>query len=124
MADENLWDSISLGTTLHNTGKSGGEVVTKPLTFSGSKLAMNFATSAAGSVRVEFQDLSGEPVEGFTLADCPEIFGDQIEQVVTWKSGNNVGQLAGKPVRLRFVLQDADLYSIRFQDIPKDWRSN
>jgi len=99
-----------------NAPLSGGEVVTKPLTFSGSKLAMNFATSAAGSVRLEIQDLSGEPVEGFTLADCPEIFGDQIEQVVTWKSGNNVGQLAGKPVRLRFALKDADLYSIRFQD--------
>jgi len=26
----------------------------------------------------------------------------------------NVGQRAGKPVRLRFVLKNADLYSLRF----------
>lgn len=95
---------------------AGGEVVTKPLKFSGSKLALNFATSAAGSVRVEIQDQSGKPVEGFSLADCPEHFGDTIERAVTWKGGASVGQLAGVSVRLRFVLKDADLYSIRFVD--------
>ena len=31
-----------------------------------------------------------------------------------WKQGPDVGALAGKPVRLRFVLKDADLYSLRF----------
>ena len=29
--------------------------------------------------------------------------------------GKNVARLAGKPVRLRFVLTDADLYAIRFK---------
>ena len=98
-----------------NAPLSGGEFVTKPLVFHGKELVMNFATSAAGSVRVEIQTRDGKPVDGFSLADCPEIFGDQIEQVVTWKGGSNVGQLAGKPIRLRFVLKDADLYSIRFR---------
>ena len=94
---------------------AGGEFVTKPLVFEGGKLVMNFSTSAAGSVRVEIQDEAGKPVEGFTLDDCPEIYGDAIERAVTWKAGPDVSRLAGKPVRLRFVLKDADLYSIRFK---------
>jgi len=93
---------------------SGGEFVTKPLKFAGNKLEMNFSTSAAGSVCVEIQDASGKPIEGFKLEDCPEIFGDNLARVVHWKSGNDVSQLAGKPVRLRFVLKDADLYALQF----------
>ena len=54
-------------------------------------------------------------IEGFALADCPEIFGDRIERVVSFKGGSDVGQLAGKPIRLRFVIKDGDLYSIRFR---------
>ena len=97
-----------------NAPLSGGEVVTKPLTFTGSKLAMNFATSAAGSVRVEIQSGSGTPMEGYALEDCPEIFGDAIDRAVKFKQGSDVTHLAGKPIRLRFVLKDADLYSFHF----------
>ena len=38
-----------------------------------------------------------------------------IARLVTWKSGSSVAVLAGKPVRLRFVMKDADLYSPRFR---------
>jgi hypothetical protein len=98
-----------------HAGYEPGELVTKPLEFSGKELVLNFATSAAGTVRVEIQDTAGNPIPGFTLADCPDIFGDQLERPVTWKSGSDVSSLAGKPVRLRFFLQDADLYSLRFR---------
>jgi hypothetical protein len=92
---------------------AGGECVTKPLTFSGSKLVINFASSAAGSVRVELQDADGKPLNGYRLTDCPEIFGDSLQRTVSWKS-SDVSKLAGVPVRLRFVLKDADLYSFQF----------
>jgi len=94
---------------------SGGELVTKPLVFQGSKLAMNFATSAAGSIRVEVQDAIGRPIDGLAQANCPEVFGDALDQVVQWKSARDLADIAGKPVRLRFVLKDADLYAIRFR---------
>ena len=45
----------------------------------------------------------------------PVIFGDALDRVVTWKGGNDVSRLAGQPVRLRFVLRDADLYALQFQ---------
>ena len=93
---------------------SGGELVTKPIRFQGDKLVLNFSTSAAGSVQVEIHDLDGQPVPGFALADCPPLFGDTLERQVTWTRGSDVAALAGKPVRLRFVLSDADVYSFRF----------
>lgn len=94
---------------------SGGELLTKPLTFEGRELVLNYSTSAVGSVQVELQNAAGEPVAGFTLDECPEIFGDEIEHVVAWKGGSDVSALAGQPIRLRFVMRDADLYSLRFQ---------
>jgi len=92
----------------------GGEVITKPLTFTGSNLAINFSTSAAGRVRIEIQNSAGDPIKGFSLADCSDHFGDTVERIVHWTDGPDVSRLAGKPVRLRFVLQDADLYSFQF----------
>jgi len=94
---------------------AGGELVTKPLVFDGKELSINFATSGEGSLRVEIQDAGGDPVPGFTLAESTKLSGDEIEQVVAWKQGPDVARLAGKPVRLRFVLKDADLYSFRFR---------
>ena len=93
----------------------GGELLTKPLRFTGRELVLNYATSAAGSVRVEIRDAAGKPMPGYTLRACPHIYGDEIEHVVTWRGGSEVGRLAGRAVRLRFVLKDADLFSIRFR---------
>ena len=95
---------------------AGGEMVTKPLVFRGRRLAVNFSTSAAGGIRVEIQDASGRPLPGFALADCPEIFGDDLQRAVAWRQGPDVSTLAGKPVRLRFALRDADLYALQFTE--------
>jgi hypothetical protein len=93
---------------------AGGELLTKPFKFSGNKLEMNFATSAAGGVRVELQDENGKAIPGHTLADCPEMIGDEIERTISWSGGTDVSKLAGKVIRLRFAMKDADLYSLRF----------
>jgi len=95
-------------------GYGGGEVITKPLAFSGERLFLNFATSAAGSVRVEIQSAAGAPIEGFTLDDAVEQIGNEIEREVSWKAGGDVSALAGRPVRLRFAIKDADIYAMRF----------
>ena len=93
---------------------AGGELITKPIKFSGNQLSLNYSTSAAGNLYVEIQDAAGQPIPGFTLADADELFGDTTEQVVTWKGHSEVSQLAGQPIRLRFVLKDADLFSFHF----------
>ena len=99
-----------------NAPMSGGEVVTKPFVFAGGELSLNFSTSAAGGVQVEIQDASGRPLPGFALADCSTVFGDSIDRPVTWKNGRDVSRLAGRPVRLKFVLRDADLFAFRFEE--------
>lgn len=101
--------------SLH-AGYAGGEMVTRPLRFSGKTMEINYSTSAAGSVRVEIQDAAGTPVPGFTLADSREIIGDEISRVVSWKGGADLGHLGSKAIRLRFVLKDADVFSFRFKD--------
>lgn len=93
---------------------AGGELITRPVTFDGDQLSLNFATSAAGSLRVEVQDAGGNPMPGFSLDDCPPLYGDTVDRRVSWKAGNDVSKLIGQPVRLRFGLEDADLYSFRF----------
>ncbi len=92
-----------------------GELVTKPFRFKGKQLVINYSTSAAGSVWVEIQDQTGNPLPGFTISDADEIIGDLIERVVTWKDGSDVSSLQERPIRLRFILKDADLYSLRFR---------
>lgn len=99
-----------------NAPLAGGEMITRPLRFAGRQLELNFSTSAAGLVRVEVLDAADQPLPGFSLADCEAIFGDELARVVKWKNGADLRALAGTPVRLRFVMEDADLFSLRFRD--------
>ena len=99
-----------------NAGYKGGEFMTKPFVFVGNELELNYSTSAVGSVKVEIQDDRGNALPGFTLDECPEMFADLIEGKVAWEGGGDVSSLAGKPVRLRFTLMDADLYAFKFNE--------
>lgn len=110
---------------------AGGEFTTKPFVVGGRELELNFSSSVAGSVRVELQHEFGQPIPGFRLQDCNELFGDDLQRVVTWRKGHAdlldderkeypnqpsyLTPLAGKTVRLRFVMKAAELYSFRFR---------
>ena len=96
-------------------GKGMGRSIALTLAREGARGAVNYRTSAAGFVRVEIQDAASKPFPGHTLADCPEIIGDAVEHIVTWQHRADVSRLAGRPVRLHFVLKDADLFALRFQ---------
>jgi hypothetical protein len=98
-----------------HAGADVGELVTQPLRFAGRELVINYSTSASGSVRVEILDGSGQPIPDFTLADSRNLVGDAIEQPVSWKNGSDVSSLAGQPIRLRFVMQEADLFAMQFR---------
>jgi hypothetical protein len=91
---------------------SGGECTTRSLILRGSNLVLNYASSAAGSVQVEIQDETGKPIPGFSQHDMMPLFGDELDAVITWQKEKNVASLMGKPVRLRFILQDADIFAV------------
>ena len=95
-------------------GAAGGEMITKPLTFTGSRLVLNHVTAPAGSVRVEIQDASGTPIPGYALANSTARTGDTLEETMSWTGGSDLSALAGTTIRLRFVLQDSDVYTMRF----------
>lgn len=94
--------------------RAGGEVHTPPLVFSGCELRLNFATSAAGEVRVELQDAEGHSLPGFALDDCDPLFGDSVDRPVTWRGQGDLSSYRGTAVHLRFSLQDANVYALHF----------
>ncbi|NUQ62090.1 MAG: hypothetical protein HUU20_06360 [Pirellulales bacterium] len=102
------------GLAAVHAGYQPGELVTKPVTFEGRQLTLNMSSSAAGGVFVEIQDAAGRPIPGFTLAECHELNTDDLARAVSWKNGSDVSTLAGKPIRLRFRLKDADLFALQF----------
>jgi hypothetical protein len=102
-----------------NAPFSGGQMVTRPLTFKGERLRINARTAGIGSVRVEIQDARGKPVAGYALEDCTPMTGDDVSHEVSWTAGPDVSKLSGKPIRLRFVMTDADVYSLRFAPASK-----
>lgn len=78
-----------------------------------AQLFLNMSTSAAGGIKVELQDESGEPISGYELENCDLIYGDAIEQSVSWRGRTELKELAGRPIRIRLYLEDADVYSFR-----------
>jgi hypothetical protein len=103
-----------------HAGGDEAELLTKPFRFGGKALELNYATSAAGWLRVEIQDADGHPLPGFSWLESHKIVGDHVDRVVSWNGGVDLSKLAGKPIRLRFVMRDADLYALRFrEDVPE-----
>lgn len=92
----------------------GGEALTRPIAFEGSKLIVNYRAAEKGSIRIELQDAAGQPLKGFALADGQPLTRDELAAEMAWSSGS-LASLAGQAMRLRFVLQDAELFSFRFE---------
>ena len=92
----------------HADGKGAG-LLTKPFTFEGSKLEINFRTSAGGFVKVALTDEDGNVLEGFEEI---RLFGDSIERPVDFTG--DLTALNGKPVRMQLQMRDADVYSFKF----------
>jgi hypothetical protein len=101
--------------SLH-ASRTPGVWTSRPIRFRGNRLEINYATSAAGQVRVEILDARSKPIDPFSGPASLKIFGDEIRRVVEWAHTSDLSPLAGKPVRLRFHMQEADLYSFKFFD--------
>jgi hypothetical protein len=103
------------GFTSVHAAYETGELITKVLSFTGSSLTLNFSTSAAGFLLVEILDDKGNVIPGFSAEKCNPLIGNEISRQVEWKSGANLDKLNNIPVKIRFRMKDADLYSVQFK---------
>jgi len=95
---------------------SGGTFTTKPITFDGSELFLNFSSSAAGGIKIEIREENGIAIPGYALADCEVVFGDAIDRPVYWAGkGSDISELKGRAIQLHVSLQDADLFAFQFR---------
>ncbi len=97
-----------------DAGYGGGELRTPLITFSGDRLELNCDGGAGGWLQVELQEADGGPVEGFSLADADTVRGNGLGKTVTWKGHSYVGELAGRPLRMRVVMRAMKLYAFQF----------
>ena len=93
---------------------SGGELLTPSIRFSGSRLELNVDTGAGGSVLVELQHDNGQPVPGYTEQEATFICGNSVRMPVCWGERQDVSELAGKPIKIRFKMRDCKLYAFQF----------
>lgn len=99
--------------SLH-AGDAEGVLTTTPFTLGPAKLFVN-ASAVGGHIRVEVLDNADRPVDGFTAAECTPVSADNVHSAVTW-AGKTLGSLGGKVVRLRFLLNNCDLYTFSLEE--------
>ena len=97
-----------------DAGPRGGEFTTPPVVFTGNRLVLNAACHGLGEIWVEIRDEAGRPLPGFVQTDAVSIDRNGTAQEVWWKQGPDVSALAGRPVRLRFVMRSAKLFAFHF----------
>jgi hypothetical protein len=90
----------------------GGRVTTALFMTQGKQLHVN-AKADAGQLRVEVLDEQGFPVPGFTRDDSQPMRADSCDFVMRWKENDSLTKLQGRPIRLRFHLENTRFYSYR-----------
>jgi len=95
-----------------DAGEQGGTLLTKPMVCSGTSLRIN-ADAPEGEIRAEVLDAEGAPVPGCDVASALPFSGDLLDAKLGWNTDPGT-EILGKPVRIRFHLKNAKLYSFWF----------
>ena len=100
------------GFVSFRAGAEEGFVETRPIRFQGDRLFCN-VDARGGELTVEVVPPSRRRTELREWAGkrSRPIRGDRLEAEVTWEGRDDLRELNGKVLRLRFHLTDADLYS-------------
>ena len=87
-----------------------GAMTTRTLLFIGDTLEVN-ANGAGGSIQVEALDADGNVIEGFSKEDCAPLTTDNVRHVLKWRDSPDCHLIQATPIKLRFYLDNAKLYS-------------
>lgn len=93
-----------------NATSGAGVLTTRPVKFTGKHLFVNVA-DAKGELRAEVLDESGNVIAPFSRDNCEPVTTDSTRAGLRWKGAADLSTLAGKAVRLRFHLSNAELYA-------------
>jgi hypothetical protein len=87
-------------------------VVTTPFMVQHSKLFLNEATWAKGSIRVEALTRDWQPIPGFAEPQTRTIQGDALDYPVRWNDNADMSKLLGKEIRLKFYMTRARIHAM------------
>ena len=93
-----------------NSAADGGIVTTKPFLFLGDTLLLN-ADAKGGEIVVEALDAEGKPIKGFGRQEAIPLSSDSVRHSLRWQDQKDLHQLQGRPVRLRFHMRSARIFS-------------
>jgi hypothetical protein len=93
-----------------------GRFSTLPLILKGRRLRLNVRTRMAGEVRVEVavsgpEGRKATVLPGRRFEECVPITGDNINYIVQWKDGEDIGYTAGQTVKLKFRMRAAEIFA-------------
>jgi len=94
-----------------DAGHQEATLTTRPVTFRGKYLFVN-ADADEGELRVEVLDINGKVIKSFKRSKCTPLRANKTLQAVKWERRTDLSSLAGKPVKFRFYLKHARLYSL------------
>jgi hypothetical protein len=95
-----------------------GELLTRKLTVDDYKKYLFVNIDApADSFKAEILDANGQVVEGYSMADCVAVGGDDTRLMVTWRNGKDLSFLNGTEFQIRFSMeQEGDFYAFWLSD--------
>ncbi len=103
-------DADQLAALSAPTSDAAGTLTTRPLLFKGKYLFVN-ADARGGELRVEVLDRDGRPIAPYGRRACQPMTTDSTIRPIQWMHARDLAAVAGTPVRLRFHLTGARLYS-------------
>ena len=90
-----------------------GILITRPMIPNGRFLRIN---AAAETLRIEVLDRESRPVPGYSIVETVPFRGDSTSAQIRWKTCDTLPETS--PIRLRFTMENGDLYSFWFTDDP------
>ncbi len=95
-----------------NVDGKEGKVLTRPFVLKGNKININ-ALTKNGSVQTELLTFEGEKIKGFEKENSIPFVGDSLNATVKWKGKEDISELKGKIIRIKFYLNNASIYSFK-----------